>query len=54
MPRPTGNVRLKAARVAAGFNSQQDLADALTEHAKGMGIRGLSIGVRQVRRWESD
>jgi hypothetical protein len=40
--------------VAAGFNSQQDLADALTEHAKGMGIRGLSIGVRQVRRWESD
>ncbi|SOD86306.1 transcriptional regulator [Streptomyces sp. Ag109_G2-15] len=54
MPRPTGNVRLKAARVAAGFNSQQDLADALTRHAKGMGIRGLSIGVRQVRRWESD
>ncbi|MGX1562054.1 transcriptional regulator [Streptomyces sp. NPDC055506] len=54
MPRPTGNVRLKAARVAAGFNSQQDLADALTEHAKGMGIRGLSVGVRQVRRWESD
>jgi hypothetical protein len=40
--------------VAAGFNSQQGLADALTEHAKGMGIRGLSIGVRQVRRWESD
>ncbi|MFJ9814403.1 transcriptional regulator [Streptomyces sp. NPDC101151] len=54
MPRSTGNVRLKAARVAAGFNSQQDLADALTRHAKGMGIRGLSIGVRQVRRWESD
>ncbi|MEU1404553.1 transcriptional regulator [Streptomyces sp. NPDC005728] len=54
MPRPTGNVRLKAARVAAGFNSQQDLADALTQHAKDMGMRGLSIGVRQVRRWESD
>lgn len=54
MARPTGNVRLKAARVAAGFNSQQDLADALTRHAKDMGIRGLSIGVRQVRRWESD
>jgi hypothetical protein len=54
VPRPTGNVRLKAARVAAGFNSQQDLADALTEHAKDLGIRGLSIGVRQVRRWESD
>ncbi|MYR41359.1 transcriptional regulator [Streptomyces sp. SID5910] len=54
MSRPTGNVRLKAARVAAGFNSQQDLADALTEHAKHMGIRGLSIGARQVRRWESE
>lgn len=54
MPRPAGNVRLKAARVAAGFNSQQDLADALTEHARRMGMRGLSIGVRQVRRWESD
>ncbi|GLX53398.1 hypothetical protein Shyhy01_63480 [Streptomyces hygroscopicus subsp. hygroscopicus] len=54
MPRPTGNVRLKAARVAAGFSSQQDLADALARHAKDMGIRGLSIGVRQVRRWESD
>ncbi|MEV7340834.1 transcriptional regulator [Streptomyces sp. NPDC093544] len=54
MPRPTGNVRLKAARVAAGFNSQQDLADALSGAAKQIGIRGLSIGVRQVRRWESD
>ncbi|MFG2314034.1 transcriptional regulator [Streptomyces tendae] len=54
MPRPTGNIRLKAARVATGFNSQQDLADALSEHAKRLGIRGLSIGVRQVRRWESD
>ncbi|MDX3368628.1 transcriptional regulator [Streptomyces violaceoruber] len=54
MARPTGNVRLKAARVAAGFNSQQDLADALSDHAKRMGIRGLSIGARQVRRWESD
>ncbi|MEU2926243.1 transcriptional regulator [Streptomyces sp. NPDC007251] len=54
MSRPTGNVRLKAARVAAGFNSQQDLADALTRHAESMGLRGLSIGVRQVRRWESD
>lgn len=42
MPRPTGNNRLKAARVAAGFSSQQALADA------------LGVGVRQVRRWESD
>ncbi|MFF4348863.1 transcriptional regulator [Streptomyces sp. NPDC001530] len=54
MPRPTGNVRLKAARVAAGFNSQQDLADALTKAAQRLGLRGLSIGVRQVRRWESE
>ncbi|WP_405872392.1 transcriptional regulator [Streptomyces sp. NBC_00005] len=54
MPRPAGNIRLKAARVAAGFNSQQDLADALTKNAQRMGIRGLSVGVRQVRRWESD
>ncbi|MFE0673642.1 transcriptional regulator [Streptomyces sp. NPDC058867] len=54
MPRPVGNIRLKAARVAAGYNSQQDLADALTQNAKQLGMRGLSIGVRQVRRWESD
>ena len=37
-----GNTRLKSARVAAGFHSQQALADA------------LKVGVRQVRRWESD
>ncbi|WP_435279192.1 helix-turn-helix transcriptional regulator [Streptomyces sp. 1222.5] len=36
-----GNPRLKAARIAAGYPSQQDLADA------------LKVGVRQVRRWES-
>ncbi|MYZ33779.1 helix-turn-helix domain-containing protein [Streptomyces sp. MnatMP-M17] len=42
MPRPAGNARLKAARVAAGYASQQALADA------------LGVGVRQVRRWESD
>ncbi|MEU6219307.1 helix-turn-helix transcriptional regulator [Streptomyces sp. NPDC047022] len=42
MPRPAGNTRLKAARLAAGYHSQQALADA------------LSVGVRQVRRWESD
>ncbi|MFJ3658411.1 transcriptional regulator [Streptomyces nigra] len=36
-----GNTRLKSARVAAGYHSQQGLADA------------LHVGVRQVRRWES-
>jgi transcriptional regulator with XRE-family HTH domain len=40
--RPAGNTRLKAARLAAGYHSQQDLADA------------LKVGVRQVRRWESE
>ncbi|MBK3631623.1 helix-turn-helix transcriptional regulator [Streptomyces sp. MBT97] len=42
MARPAGNTRLKAARMAAGYGSQQALADA------------LGVGVRQVRRWESD
>ncbi|CAK7286733.1 transcriptional regulator [Streptomyces misionensis] len=37
----TGNHRLKAARIAAGYHNQQTLADA------------LGVGVRQVRRWES-
>ncbi|MFE9372220.1 transcriptional regulator [Streptomyces sp. NPDC006711] len=46
MPRSTGNARLRAARVAAGYNSQQALADALTK-------LGLSVGTRQLRRWES-
>lgn len=35
------NTRLRAARVAAGYHSQQALADT------------LGVGVRQVRRWES-
>ncbi|MFE9127119.1 helix-turn-helix domain-containing protein [Streptomyces sp. NPDC007148] len=42
MARPAGNSSLKSARVAAGYPSQQALADA------------LGVGVRQVRRWESD
>ncbi|MFF1336306.1 transcriptional regulator [Streptomyces sp. NPDC058290] len=47
MTRPTGNARLRAARIAAGYSSQQSLADALT-------ARGVPVGLRQVRRWESD
>lgn len=47
MSRPLGNARLRAARQAAGYRSQQALADALT-------ARGLSVSERQVRRWESD
>ncbi|MEU3275677.1 helix-turn-helix transcriptional regulator [Streptomyces antibioticus] len=42
MTTPAGNTALKAARIAAGYPSQQALADA------------LGVGVRQVRRWESD
>lgn len=38
----SSNTRLKAARVAAGYHSQQALASA------------LNVGVRQVRRWESE
>ncbi|GAA1168563.1 hypothetical protein GCM10009654_27170 [Streptomyces hebeiensis] len=53
MSRPTGNTKLKSARVAMGYHSQQSLADALTAAAEALGIRGLSIGVRQIRRWES-
>ncbi|MFF5715781.1 transcriptional regulator [Streptomyces buecherae] len=53
MPRPTGNAALKAARTAAGYRSQDALAVAMTRAAPTLGIRGLSVGVRQVRRWES-
>lgn len=43
MPQQTSsNTRLRAARVAAGYHSQQALATA------------LNVGVRQVRRWESE
>ncbi|MGW0392470.1 transcriptional regulator [Streptomyces sp. NPDC003042] len=46
MPRPTGNPKLRAARLAAGYRSQQDLIDALS-------ARGIVVGRRQVGRWES-
>ncbi|WP_405461753.1 helix-turn-helix transcriptional regulator [Streptomyces sp. NBC_00101] len=42
MPPKPSNTRLKAARLAAGYHSQQALADA------------LGVGVRQVRRWEGE
>ncbi|MFJ8861532.1 helix-turn-helix transcriptional regulator [Streptomyces sp. NPDC102451] len=42
MPPKPSNTRLKSARLAAGYHSQQALADA------------LNVGVRQVRRWESE
>ncbi|CAH9419449.1 hypothetical protein SGL43_06504 [Streptomyces globisporus] len=42
MPPKPSNTRLKSARLAAGYHSQQALADA------------LGVGVRQVRRWESE
>ncbi|MEV7638402.1 helix-turn-helix transcriptional regulator [Streptomyces rubiginosohelvolus] len=41
MSHPRNNTRLRSARVAAGYHSQQALAEA------------LGVGVRQVRRWES-
>ncbi|MEV4873237.1 transcriptional regulator [Streptomyces syringium] len=53
MSRATGNARLKSARVAAGYAAQQDLADAIVKAAPALGLRGVSAGVRQVRRWES-
>lgn len=54
MSRPAGNTRLKNARLAAGYNSQQALADAMSAAAKQLGLAGLEIGVRQIRRWESE
>jgi hypothetical protein len=54
MTRPAGNRKLKAARLAKGYGSQQALADALNAAARDLGLRGVSIGERQVRRWESE
>ncbi|MFF8691683.1 multiprotein-bridging factor 1 family protein [Streptomyces sp. NPDC015144] len=42
MPQSASNIRLRSARHAAGYRSQQELATA------------LGVGVRQVRRWESE
>lgn len=51
--RATGNHKLKAARLARGLVSQEALAAALNTTAGDLGLHGVSIGVRQVRRWES-
>src|SRR4051812_7653144 len=51
--RPMGNTRLKAARQAAGYSSQDALAEAMRLAAPQLGIRGLHVSVRQIRRWES-
>ncbi|GGO86510.1 helix-turn-helix domain-containing protein [Wenjunlia tyrosinilytica] len=53
MARSIGNAKLKAARQAAGYSSQEALAEALKHAAPQVGIRGLHVSVRQVRRWES-
>ncbi|MEU6891616.1 transcriptional regulator [Streptomyces sp. NPDC046557] len=47
MARSPGNVRFKAARLAAGYVSQQALVKALA-------ALNCHVDVRQVRRWESD
>ncbi|MDQ2708642.1 MAG: transcriptional regulator [Actinomycetota bacterium] len=54
MIRSAGNRKLKAARLAKGYGSQRALADALNAAARDLGLRGVSIGERQVRRWESE
>ena len=51
--RATGNHKLKAARLAHGLVSQDGLAAALNAAAGDLGMPGVGIGVRQVRRWES-
>jgi hypothetical protein len=48
------NTALKAARQSAGYPSQQALAEALSAAALQLGLAGIVVSVRQVRRWESD
>lgn len=47
MPRTVGNTRLRAARAAAGYRSQQALVDALARN-------GVHVSLKQVQRWESE
>jgi tetratricopeptide (TPR) repeat protein len=51
--RSAGNNKLKAARQARGYATQQALAGALNAEAASIGMRDVAVGVRQVRRWES-
>jgi hypothetical protein len=51
--RPAGNTKLKAARQHAGYASQQALVDALARAGNELGMRGVEVSLRQVRRWES-
>lgn len=53
MTRPMGNTQLKAARQGAGHASQEAFAHAMKRAALQLGMRGLNVSVRQVRRWES-
>lgn len=50
-PRPSGNRALRAAREAHGW-SQEEFAERFEAAARELGL-GLSLSVRQVRRWES-
>lgn len=53
MARHIGNAQLKAARQAAGYSSQEALAEAIRHAAPQLSLRSLQVSVRQVRRWES-
>jgi tetratricopeptide (TPR) repeat protein len=48
------NTALKAARQAAGYTSQQALADALHKAGRQLAMGDIVVSLRQIRRWESD
>lgn len=51
--RTPGNVLFAAARHGCGWHSQDDFADAFDREARRLGLDGVAVSVRQVRRWES-
>ncbi|MCC9310462.1 transcriptional regulator [Kitasatospora sp. RB6PN24] len=53
MARPIGNAALKAARQAVGLSSQPAFAAALSTAARQLGMGGVEVSIRQIRRWES-